>query len=380
MKRGTIACQNCGRKRETKVCRRCGCAECVIRIGWQGQEYRFFYDSHKNAYTFTTAFKDQLKINQEIEEHTFNPAEYETKAIDERIFENAFTRFLEKKEEEYAPSNKYRSYFNNYLHYFDGKDVRDIKLKHLEELYKKHLPRDRSPKYRNNIMSCMFAFLRWLKRWGDLKELPTFPELDPDDCTPRDVPTYEEQIKALRNIPEVHRDFYEFGMETGMRPAEVCVFKIKDINFFQGKVLVRRTLSAAQERETTKGHHKRWRTLSTRAYEIAKENGLRRDPEEFLFINPVTLSGYRTEFVRKLWKKYAGIPYQNYSNRHALATRLVESGAGELEVMELMGHSDIRSTRHYYKPSKDRQRELLDNRNTPHQKEKVIAIKSRRRR
>ncbi len=380
MMRGTIACQKCGRSRETEVCPRCGHVKCFIRIGWEGKEHRFFYDNHRKPYDLAAAVGDQIKINGEIKEHTFNPVDYEIKTIDERIFENAFERFLEKKEAEYAPSNKYRTYYNNYLHFFDGLDVRDIRLKHLDEFYTVHLPRMLSPKYRNNIMACVFAFMRWLRRWGDIKELPTFPALEPDDCSPRDVPEYEEQQAALANIPGIHRDFEEFLMETGLRPAEACVLRIKDINFIQGQMLVCRTLSAGKERETTKGHNKARRTLSTRAYQIAKDNALGRDPEEYLFINPATGRGYRPEFVRRMWRENAGIPYQNYANRHALARGLVEQGAGELEVMQLMGHKDIRSTRHYFQPTTDRQRELLDNRNNRSGKEKVIAIKNKRRR
>lgn len=376
MHRGTIACQKCGRKRETRVCPRCGYDACFIRIGYDGKEHRFFHDKHGKPFTLSTSAEVLIKINNELADHAFNPRDYERKTIDERIFENAFEAFLEKKEEEYAPSNKYRTYYNNYLHFFDGRDVRDIKLKHLDEFYRKHLPERLSSKYKNNIMSCDFAFMRWLERWGEIKELPTFPELDPDDCIPREVPEYEEQQIALENIPDVHRDIIEFLMETGLRPAEACVLKIKDINFFQGKMLVCRTLSAGKLRETTKGHHKTRRTLSTRAYQLAKDNSLGRDSDEFVFINPLTLRGYKTEFLRKLWKKFAGIPYQNYSNRHALATRLAETGAGELEVMQLMGHADIRSTRHYFQPTADRQRELLDGRN----KEKLVDLKTRRRR
>jgi integrase len=374
MERGTIACQKCGRKRRSRVCPHCGWDACYIKIGFDGERYRFFEDEHGNPYTFSKALETQLKINNQIKDHEFYPKDYDRRTIDERVFENAFERFLDEKEKEYAPSNKYRTYYNNYLHFFDGLDIRDINTRKLHDFYKKHLPRRHSSKYRNNIMSCVFAFLRWLKKFGELKNLPVFPQLDPDDCTPRDVPEYHEQQIALDNFPEIHRDIEEFLMETGMRPGEACTLKIKDINWVQGKMLVRRTLSACQPREKTKGRHKTLRTLSTRAYEIARENSLGRDPEEYIFINPITGRAYKTEFLRKQWKRFAGIPYQNYSNRHALATRLVEQGAGELEVMKIMGHADIRSTQSYFAPTADRQRDLLDNRN------KVVDIKTHKKR
>jgi integrase len=321
------------------------------------------------------ALQTLITINNEIQEHIFNPKDYTRATIDERLFQNAFDRYLEKKEAEYAPSNKYRTYYRNYFGYFEGRDVRDIKLKHLDEFYRKKLPKHLSSKYKNNIMACMFAFLRWLLRWGEIKELPTFPALDPDNSVPREAPTYEEQQLALPRIPKQHRDVIEFLMETGLRQGEACALKIKDINFMSGKMLVQRTLSAGQIRETTKGHSKTWRTLSTRAYEIIKERAGNRIGDEFVFINPKTGKRYSIEFLRVLWRKHSGMPYDLYSNRHGLATQLAETGAGQLEVQSIMGHADIRSTQRYFRPTADRQRTLLDRRG----KEKVIDIRRGRR-
>lgn len=373
MERGTIACQKCGRKRETRVCQRCGYDACCIRIGHDGKEYRFFHDKAGKPYTYTMALQTLITINNEIQEHIFNPVDYMRATIDERLFQNAFERFIEKKEAVYAPSNKYRTYQRNYFSYFDGRDVRDIKLKHLDEFYREHLPGRLSAKYKNNIMSCLFAFLRWLQRWGEIKELPTFPALDPDNSVPREAPSYEEQQAALERIPEVHRDIIEFLMETGLRPGEVCALKIMDIKLDIGKMLVRRTISMGTVRETTKGHRKTWRTLSTRAYEIVKECSDNRIGNEFVFIHPGTGKRYSTEFLRVLWRKHAGSQYDLYSNRHGFGTQLAETGAGELEVQSLMGHADIRSTQRYFRPTTDRQRHLLDQRGS-----KVIDIRKGR--
>jgi integrase len=126
-------------------------------------------------------------------------------------------------------------------------------------------------------------------------------------------------------------------------------------------MLIQRTLSAGQIRETTKGHSKTWRTLSSRAYDIVRAQAGDRIGDEFVFINPKTHRRYSGEFLRVLWKKHAQIPYELYSNRH-----------GELELQAIMGHADIRSTRRYFRPTADRQRELLNKRGV---KEKVIDIR-----
>ncbi len=374
MERGTIACQKCGRKRETRSCPRCGYDACFIRIGYDGKEYHFFHDKNGKPFTFTTAAQTLVTINNELQERMFNPIDYERATIDERLFQNAFESFLERKEATYAPSNKYRTYFRKYLGYFEGIDVRDIRLKHLDQFYHDYLPRSLSPKYRNNIMACVFAFMRWLLRWGDVKVLPVFPELDPNDSVPRDAPAYADQQEALLNLPEAHRDIVEFLMETGVRPGEACALKVMDIDFRQGKMLVRRTLSAGKIRETTKGHRRTWRTLSTRAEELVRANCYDRIGDEFVFINPVTGRHYTTEFLRVLWRNHSKMPYDLYSNRHGFGTQLAETGAGELELKELMGHADICSTRHYFRPTTSRQRSLLDRRG-----ENVIELSKRRR-
>jgi integrase len=377
MERGTVACQNCLIKRTSRSCPKCGYDACVIRIGHEGKEYRFFYDKSRRPYTYTTALQTLITINNEIQEHIFNPNDYMLATIEDRLFQNAFDRFLDKKEAEYAPSNKYRTYYRNHLGYFTDRDVRDIKLKHLDDFYRRKLPAHLSWKYKNNIMACLFAFLRWLLRWGEIKELPTFPELEPGNSAPREAPTYEDQLSALARIPKEHRDIIEFLMESGLRPGEACALKIMDINFMSGKMLIQRTLSAGQIRETTKGHNKTWRTLSSRAYEIIRARSGDRIGDDFVFINPKTKRRYSGEFLRVLWRKHAEIPYELYSNRHGFATQLAETGAGELELQAIMGHADLRSTRRYFRPTTSRQRELLDQRGK--EREKVIDLRRRRR-
>ncbi len=376
MQRGNVSCARCGRKRQGRSCPKCGYDACAIRIKWDGKLYRFYCDRQGRPYSFSAALETLIRINNEIQDRLFEPGEYSKKAVDQRLFQRAFERFLDIKEKEYAPSNKYRTYYRNYFGYFADMDVRDIKMKHLHTFYREHLPSALSWKYRNNIMQSLFAFLRWLKRWGEIKELPTFPDLEKGDCTPRRAPDYEEQIEALHNIPADHQPIIEFLMETGMRPGEVCALKIGDIE--KGRALVQRTYSACVLRERTKSKRKAWRTLSTRALEIYVEQSARRDPDEFIFINPVTGDGYRLEFLRKTWRKHSQASFDLYSNRHGFGTQMAEMGLGELELQELMGHSDIRSTKQYFHPTPERQRDLLDRRGKPRSTGNVIEFPDRK--
>ncbi len=126
-----------------------------------------------------------------------------------------------------------------------------------------------------------------------------------------------------------------------------------------------------------------WRALSDRACElIEKQRGAcvpvgggieltgrhhhNTIPLPFLFYNPVTNGPYRTEFLRKLWRRYSGVEMRLYdATRHSWVTQMIEAGA---HPMELGIHSNERTVRNYFHPSGSRQHELANRRG------KVISL------
>ena len=371
---GTITCQRCVTKRIGKVCPKCGWDTVFIKIDFKGKRYRFFYDQRGNAYTFKAAVEAQLEIDRHIRDKVFNPLEWLPKAIEERKFENAYDKWLSKKAGKVSPATfkTLTSYNKNHFTFFSGKDVRDIKLKDLQSFYDE-LPAKLSNKFKKNLVDCLRAFFRWLLRWGELKELPIMPEIAEADSIPRQAIDYSTQIEALHRIPEQHRDIIEFLMESGLRPGEAAALKILDICFKTRTMLVQRTYSANVLRETTKGRHKMRIPLSDRACEIIQRNLNDRTGDHFIFINPVTGRGYFTEFMRRVWRQHSGIENDLYScTRHSFCTQLVELGMSEIEAQGIMRHKDSRSTRAYYHPTQERQRQFLNRRGN------VIDLSDRR--
>ena len=273
-----------------------------------------------------------------------------------------------------APSTLagYKNYARNYYltsPYLTGRDVREIRVKHLQLFYDS-LPR--SAKYRKNVMDGLSVFFRWLKRWGEIADVPTWPEMDTIVEPIRFSLTLDEQEAALARIPGEHRDIFEFMMETGLRPAEACALMLVDVDPKHRRILVRRTYSKGQLRNRTKQKKEFWRLLSDRAWEILELN-IEAD-FSFVFRNPVTRRGYRYEFLQRVWRAHAGISAGIYeATRHSYCSQLAESdeGLSPKHLQALMGHADLRSTMKYVHPSEDKLRAALNRRGKPR---RVIPI------
>lgn len=365
-----IYCQKCGRKRKGMVCEHCSYPYVYIRLNYQGITYRFFHDKTGNSYTYSAADQARRDMAVHIAAKVFNPKEWTLKAIEERRFINEFETFLKQKEKKLKPATKYLYETYNRLYFVPlyNLDVREIKLKQLQTWYDA-LP-SLSAKYKKNMTDCLRTFFRWLLRWGEIKECPIFPEIETAYSAPRTYLDYNTQIEALNRIPEQHRPIYEFLMETGFRPGETCALRISDLDIRNKRILVQRGYSKGILVESPKEGSKKWRTLSTRAYEIVIAAIGNRAGSDFLFINPATGRGYKGEFLRKTWRNYSQSGIDLYSaTRHSLASQLANEGISQSELQDIMGHADPRSTARYTHFTEERKRLHLDSRG------KVLELK-----
>ena len=380
LERGSIICAKCnrsvdaqGKKADSVVCHHDGChhPKVYIFIKWKGHKERFYTGKDGQKFTYDTALKALVSINADINAGRFNPDDWKTPEIEKKRFEHQFAAWLERKEQEaqkgkIAPSTlgNYETYNRQYFSYLKDLDVREIRLKNLQLFYDQ-LPG--SAKYRKNIMDCLRTFFRWLKRWGDIDEVPVWPEMEQPIRAERFALTYEEQQAALQAIPTKHRDIIEFLMETGLRPSEACALMMIDIDVKRRKALIRRTYSESQLRDRVKQKKEYWIVLSDRAWEIVSSNIAM---SEFVFTNPDTRRGYRYKVLNRVWNTYCKAGVSLYEGtRHSFCTQLVEDGGSEFQVQEAMRHADRRSTKVYFHPSDERQRELLNRRG------KVIDIR-----
>lgn len=360
MKRGSILCQKCKSTRKTRSCPKCNYDAVCIRISWNGKLYYFYKNSYGKAYSFNEAVIQLGLINQQIINKEFDPNEYLPEFINEKRFSNAFDRWLEQKEYQERDNRlspetlrPYKSYNKNYFQdYFVSIDVRDIKLKHLQT-FLDGLPEKLSAKYKKNMINCLHTFFEWLKRWGEIKELPVFPDVHVHDSKIMKPISYDEQVSAIHSIPEEHRDIFFFMRETGIRISEACAVMAKDIDFTNKRALIQRNWSGSKLQETTKGRNKEWIPLSELAIETVKKNVLNAIGNTFVFINPKTGREYRPEFLRRVWKRFSGVEATlKEAMRHSTLSDWANQGANAFQIKELARHSDIRVSDNYVKNTK----------------------------
>jgi len=424
IKRGSVYCSSCNhvvrpKPGKTEIsCQLCGHPNMYIRLKWEGKEYRLYEDRQGNTHHYSDAVDDLVEINKQIKAKSFDIAEWLPETCGDKLFSKQIAVWLERKEKEtrdgkLAPSTlgNYQTYSRRYYlesRHLRNVDVREIRLKHLQRFYD-DLPG--SPKYRKNILDALHTFFRFMVRWGEITEVPVWPEIEEVIEHERFALTYEEQQEVLRNIPTEHRDIIEFMMETGLRPGEACALMLVDIDPKRGRALVRRTYSEGQLRNKVKQKKEYWIVLSDRAMELVRANmgnraavdavgektdrskrtvgpvrGEKHDtkdhmtlittpvpPSPFVFTNPETKGGYKYKFIYRIWKQYSGTDLDLYEGtRHSFCTQIVEEGASEMQAQSLMRHADGRSTKRYFHPTDERMKSLVNRRG------KVVELRKER--
>jgi len=127
--------------------------------------------------------------------------------------------------------------------------------------------------------------------------------------------------------------------------------------------MIQRTLSCGDIRETTKAKNKRPIPLSGRALLIAQSHSDGRFGGEFLFLNPITGRGYKTEYLRRTWRDNAETEVTLYeAMRHSFCTQIIEGGADLATAQTLLRHADLRSTQAYYHANVSKLRDVVNSR------------------
>lgn len=211
---------------------------------------------------------------------------------------------------------------------------------------KKELSRDMIVEYlqKSRRLPCRAALVYFLKykERGDLAEtLPMIPQKEP---APRQIPTYEEFMAAIKFLDPEERMIALFLLYTGVRCHEA--FKILEKDIKPGGIIT----------FTTKGGHIRTITLPSSFYAelrnyIDKEIGIL--PTETIFY-PYSKASLRTKlvkFYKKLnesSKRHAGKKIGTHDFRRFFACYLYEASGHNIQlVKEALGHRNIETTSIY---------------------------------
>lgn len=304
--------------------------------------------------SFEKAARVLTSIRNEIDQRKFDPSNYAKKDLKNFIFENSIEAWFQEKRDEVEKGNRakgyvrvLRCYINNYYTYFNGYDVREIRSGDIKKFYQS-LPK-KSLKYIKNIISGLENFFRELVKSELIERAPIFPSITLDERAPKWVDSLT-QIQIIKLIPKQDRPIFLFLSWQGVRPGEGRALKVKDIDFQNELITMRRTLSDGEMKERVKSKKEKVRAINPRALGLLKKLCINKHPESFVFINPRTNRHYSESAFRRLWQfvKDKGIDIISYqATRHSIATELSSKGMPLKLLQGFLGHSDIRSTLKY---------------------------------
>ncbi|WP_303674825.1 tyrosine-type recombinase/integrase [Vampirovibrio chlorellavorus] len=206
---------------------------------------------------------------------------------------------------------------------------------------------------KNKYHRAIVSFAKFLIRENSLSEsfLGKAKVLKPRrHLPPRQISVNEEQIKKLEGACKTDLDMFILTMlaNTGLRAAEFCDLKVKDIYLDEGFLIV----------EKGKGNKRRKIGLNAEATKALKAH-LRKhptkkgdDPLTFDIIGqPITRCGVLTR-MSKLGKR-TGIEVSPHALRRAFVTINANKGRSLVMLQLACGHADITTTRSYCKTTED---------------------------
>jgi len=211
-----------------------------------------------------------------------------------------------------------------------------------------------STKSRRNVLGAVRSCLGWLKRRGELRDLPEFPWPKVEEYEPRLI-SVDDQDRILAAIPEIERGVFLALALLGLRPGEARALEVSD--YRDGWLVVDKGMKGASARApirgTKTGRPKRLPVPVPLADWIARHvspsSRLRAAP---LFVNPRTGIRWSHWAIREHWLAAAaavgleGVRLYE-GTKHSMATDALRRGVSERALQAFLGHSDVRSTRRY---------------------------------
>ena len=227
-------------------------------------------------------------------------------------------------------------YFKKPIEEVTIEELRNFLLIYLKE--EKNLS-ERSVNYYNSVIRFMYEVT--MDKLINKKQLPMHRKRR----KMKDVLTKEE-LSTFFNACDnyMYKTIFMLIYGSGLRISEALNLRIEDIDSRKMRIFVRKG----------KGEKERYTVLPQTSLEMLRKYYQMykpKHPEGYLFLNregnPLTVERTRVFFRRYRRKAKIDEKFVVHSLRHSFATDLIERGATILEVKELMGHSNIRSTMEY---------------------------------
>ena len=241
--------------------------------------------------------------------------------------------------------------YDNYLgkakdimRYFGAKELEDVTTEELREFLLKYLKYerklgDRSINYYNSVIR--FIYEVTLDKVLNKKQLP----MRKRKKTVYKVLTKEE-LSTFFNVCDnlKFRTIFMLVYGSGLRIGEVANLRVEDIDSKNMRIFVRAgkgnkeryTILPKQSLEMLREYWRKYRQHKRRGRIFLSESG-----------KAITVGVIREHFRKYRRKAKINEKATLHTLRHNFATDLIERGATLIQVKELMGHSNIRSTMEY---------------------------------
>ena len=227
-------------------------------------------------------------------------------------------------------------YFGKEIENLTTEELRNFLLKYLKDERKLS---DRSINYYNSVIR--FVYEVTLDKVLNKKQLPMRKEKK----TVYKVLTKEE-LSTFFNVIENYKfkTIFMLVYGTGLRIGEVVNLRVEDIDSKKMRIFVRKgkenkeryTILPENSLEMLRIYWKKYRQHKRRGRIFLSETG-----------KAITVGVIREHFRKYRRKARLNEKVTVHTLRHCFATDLIERGATLIQVKELMGHSNIRSTMAY---------------------------------
>ena len=241
----------------------------------------------------------------------------------------------------------YESYLGktkDIMRYFGEKDIEDVTTEELRIFLLKYLKEkrklgDRSINYYNSVIR--FIYEVTLDKVLNKKQLP----MRKKKKTMYKVLTKEELSTFFNCVDDFKfKTIFMLAYGSGLRIGEIANLRVEDIYSKNMRIFIREG----------KGNKERYTMLSKQSLEMlriywSKYRQNKRRGRIFLSESgaAITVGVIREHFRRYRKKAKLSEKVTMHTLRHCYATNLIENGATLIQVKELMGHSNIRSTMEY---------------------------------
>ncbi len=237
--------------------------------------------------------------------------------------------------------------------WWDTRSIYEIDYAALEDWCGWLADRGLSAKTRKNVLGAFRTFLGWLRRRGEIRDLPECPSLDVPEYEPR-VLRVEDQAAVLAAIPDARRGAFLAMALMGIRPGEARALDITD--YRDGWLHISRAMKGTGPNSPigpTKTKKPKRLPVPEElsdwiAAHVEPASRLSRAP---LFPNPRTGRRWSHWALRDTWLsacERVGVAIPLYEGtKHTFATDAVARGVSERALQAFLGHADARSTRRY---------------------------------